>query len=110
LSEQALSSLFARSRQLWHVDLAPNCQPVTIELEAVIKLIHCLERDIALEIKALQSIPNLVLTNKHDLLQAEHHQPTADKAFAYLGLESCHIQTALVRTSSDRLADQFLNY
>ena len=45
-----------------------------------------------------------------DLSQAKNHQPTADKVFAYLGLERRQVQTPLIRTSSDHLADQLQNY
>lgn len=106
----AISSLVARLRKQWHIADPTIFQPVAIEPADVMRQLCLFEKQFESESTALKDVPHLKLSYHLDLLSADNHQHTSDKVFAYLGLESFPVQTTLLRTSADRLADSIVNY
>lgn len=57
----------------------------------------------------LSEVDHLCLVYERDLLDGLRHQETANRVFAYVGLEPAEVRTRLARTTSDSLADFIAN-
>jgi LPS sulfotransferase NodH len=77
------------------------------------KLLTSLEKAEISELKdkaLLEQLPYLEIFYEDDLLKAEQHQKTADKIFDFLGVQSASIETNMVRTPYQNLAEVIENY
>ena len=58
----------------------------------------------------LADFNHLTVEYESDLLDPARHQQTADRVFAYVGLESAPVDTDLSRSVSGALSDRIANY
>ncbi len=62
------------------------------------------------EDKAARGLPVHRIVYERDLLDPAQHQPTMDRAFAFLGLDAVSVQTTYRRKTRDDLSALILNY
>lgn len=109
LLRQSVSSLIARERRLWQTteDLPPR--RFTIDLDELMAWLDRREAFLRQEAAALEALPHLALVYEDDLLEERCHQATADRVFAFLGVDPVPVKASLKRLGSDSLADSVEN-
>ena len=109
---QQVSLEVGKQRRTWHVTSQDAVPPgkVRIDTDDFVRRIRLREIKSALEAELLAHYSPLPVVYEDDLLDAENHQSTLDRAFGYLGVPSMPVSTALVRTSRDSLRDMIDNY
>ena len=63
-----------------------------------------------LEAEWLGPLPHLTMVYEDDLLRVDARQPSLDRAFEFLGLQSVPVRTQYARLTGDRLEDVVENY
>jgi len=112
LLRQAISFFIAQRRKEW-VGSRNNTltEEIPIDKEELLAKIERLEKVNQAEEELLGQLPYLNVFYEDDLLNAEQHQATLDKVFAFLGVESAPVKTDIVKTAaSHKLADVIANY
>ncbi|MEB3359107.1 MAG: hypothetical protein VKK04_20440 [Synechococcales bacterium] len=109
---QSLSSLVGAIKNQWHIrsSSAADRSKVHIDCDRLLAELNSRQRYSQQEETILSTLPHIKVVYEEDLLIQEHHQPTLDRIFAYLGVESVPAKSKLKRTSSDRIADIIQNY
>lgn len=109
---QSISTIIAAQRRLWYAyDLQEvDQQPIVVPPA---ELLGWLARRVAhnkLEAACLAKLPHLALTYESDLRDAQNHQATMDRVFAFLGLPTLPVQAQTKRLSKRGLHSLVANY
>jgi hypothetical protein len=99
---QALSSMVAGQRRVYHQSLGSGgLPPVPIDPAELLRQTAQRLRYCEQEAEALDGLAFEAFVYEDDLLRPECHQATADRAFAYLGIDGVPVKTQL-RKIADR--------
>lgn len=110
LLRHAISNTFAEARQSYH-DRSIGPRPsLTVDPEQLIGVMQRRQAHLDNEAVVLEGFDHLTLEYEKDLLDPAQHQPTADRVFAFLGIEPVSVETDLSRSVSGSLADRITNY
>lgn len=89
---------------------ALNLEKFRVDARNLIYRIRLRKRWLLEEADTLNARSHLPIHDEPDLLHAEQHQQTLNRIFGYLGLARATVETELVRTSKDKLADVIESY
>lgn len=108
---QALSSLVAEQRRLYHLEGAVGNAPppVFVDAEELLRRTDARVRICEDERAALADVPHLAVSYESDLLRPECHQRTADRLFDYLGLRPVPVSTTLRKIADGSLSTVVAN-
>ncbi|MCK5523308.1 MAG: hypothetical protein KAI83_09265 [Thiomargarita sp.] len=112
---QKISSKIAISRNQWLYSSKSNSEPSTsfkvhVDTQELLTELENAE-NAALKDKAdLKEIPYIEIIYEDDLLKAGQHQKTADKIFDFLGVQSAPVETNMIKTPYQNLAEVIENY
>lgn len=110
LLRHAISNEFAEARSSYH-DRSDGPRPsLTIDPQKLIGVMERRQAHLDDEAAILADLTHIRVDYESDLLDPRRHQPTADRVFAALGLESVPVGTDLARSVSGSLADRIANY
>jgi len=96
----------------WHVRASSDADrsKVHIDCDRLLADLNSRQNYSQQEAAILSTLPHIKVVYEEDLLVQERHQPTLDRIFEYLGVESVTAKSKLKRTSSDHIADIIQNY
>jgi len=98
------------NRHLYKKDSPLNINKFNIDVDELFVNIDKIQKTNKFDEEVLRDIPKLTLTYEDDLLKPETHQDTMDRIFYYLGLQSCSVNSDLVRITSNEFRDFISNY
>lgn len=109
---QAISGLVAEQKGVWHHTTTEplNLGKVRIDPEELLQKTKEREELLLEEQRVLNGLPHLTVTYEDDLLRAERHQDTLDRAFQYLEVRPAPVATQYVRVTPSRLSELVANY
>lgn len=84
--------------------------PAPVIVERVMKWIPARLRYLEEEATVLEGLDVLEVRYESDLFDPDAHQATADRVFAFLGLDSAPVTAGLARIGRRRLEEQIANY
>ncbi len=108
----ALSFMAMRQRPKRHrevTDTSFSQATCHVEIKELKRQMENLRHEMLRDEALMSEVDHLRLVYEQDLLDGGQHQETANRVFAYLGLEPAEVQTRLARTTSDSLADFITN-
>jgi LPS sulfotransferase NodH len=110
LLRHAISNTFAEARQSYH-DRSTGPRPsIAVDPAQLIGVMQRRQQHLEDEAVVLEGFDYLTVEYERDLLNPRQHQPTADRVFAFLGLDPVSVGTDLSRSVSGSLADRIANY
>lgn len=109
---QAVSALVSRYRKQWHSTKSEGALrgAMRIDVEDLRWMMDAIVRDTGVDAKNLGDLPRAETIYERDLLDADRHQATADRMFAFLGLPSAPVRTRWAKVTPKRLRDFVANY
>lgn len=110
LLRHAISNTFAEARRSYH-DRSTGPRPsLAVDPAQLIGVMQRRQKHLDNEAVVLEGFEYLTVEYERDLLDPRQHQPTADRVFAFLGLEPVSVATDLSRSVSGSLSDRIANY
>lgn len=110
--DQTISAQVATERRQFHDTSQPTIEQMRITVD-LIRLRKKLANKAAINHSVTELLSPyfpLTIVYERDLIGAEVQQTTADRVFAFLGIESVPVQTKYVKTGVYALSDYITNY
>lgn len=103
---QTLSTAVASVTGTYHLQQGDRPDgAVRLDADLVVQGIRLRLDNLAADRRALAPLPHVAVVYERDLRDAAHHQATADRVFAHLGLRSAPVSASLRRTSTHPSVD-----
>lgn len=119
LLRQEISLVMAKHRKalghkeptrLRKTDAPLKLAPVRVDVARLLAQMTSADKEWRGRQKLLDGLPHLALSYEDDLLVADRHQDTANKAFAFLGLPPATVDPQIVKTGRRDLSAMIENY
>lgn len=119
LLRQEISLVMAKHRKalghkeptrLRKTDAPLKLAPVRVDVVRLLEQMKSADKEWRGRQKLLDGLPHLALSYEDDLLFADRHQDTANKAFAFLGLPPAVVDPQIVKTGRRDLSAMIENY
>lgn len=110
---QAISHIVARNRNQYNFTDKYDerlYKKISIDTKLLETKINWINKFTQAKFEILKDLNHINLIYEDDLLNSASHQTTCDKIFNYLGIDSCHVNTAFTRTSPKDLSEIIENY